>query len=82
MKQIFLLLILFTSSFTYADTIELSNGKTFEGTFSGRDGDNIKFEVDGISMSFKAADVKNIAMGSAAKTESKNKTATKNPAQK
>ena len=48
----------------YADTIELSNGKTMEGTFIGREGDTIKFEVDGINMSFEAKDVKNIAMGS------------------
>ncbi|VAW61463.1 hypothetical protein MNBD_GAMMA08-1747 [hydrothermal vent metagenome] len=83
MKQMFLLLILLTSSLTHADTIELSNGKTFEGVFSGRDGDNINFKVDGINMSFKAADVKNIAMGgSAARKESKTKTTTEKPAKK
>ena len=66
--KIFIALILLTiSPFTYADTIELNNGKTFDGTFSGRDGDNITFEVDGISMSFQAKDVKNISMGSAKK---------------
>lgn len=48
----------------YADTIELSNGKTMEGTFIGREGDTIKFESGGINMSFEAKDVKNIAMGS------------------
>lgn len=50
----------------HADTVELKNGKTFDGTFIGRDGDNIKFEVDGITMMFNSADVKNISMGSAA----------------
>jgi len=49
---------------SFADTIELSNGKIIEGTFTGRDGDTIKFDVDGISMTFQAKDVKNIAMGS------------------
>lgn len=50
----------------HADTIELSNGKKMEGTFVGREGDTIKFDVDGISMSFQAKDVKNISMGTAA----------------
>jgi len=52
---------------SFADTIELSNGKTIEGTFTGRDGDNIKFDVDGINMTFQAKDVKNISMGSTPK---------------
>lgn len=71
MKIFIALILLATSSFTYADTIELNNGKTFEGTFSGRDGDNIKFEADGINMSFQANDVKNISMGSTNKATGK-----------
>ena len=47
----------------YADTVELSNGKMMHGKFIGREGDAIKFEVDGINMSFQAKDVKNISMG-------------------
>ncbi|NRB37076.1 MAG: hypothetical protein HRU20_01255 [Pseudomonadales bacterium] len=54
------------SVFTHADTIELKNGKTLEGSFVGREGDSVSFEVDGISMSFKAGDVKNIAIGDSA----------------
>ena len=49
-----------------ADVIELSNGKKIEGTFIGREGDNIKFDADGITMTFNAADVRNISMGSMA----------------
>ncbi len=49
-----------------ADTVELTNGKKIEGTFVGREGNTIKFEVDGINMSFQAKDVKNISMGSTA----------------
>ena len=33
------------------------------GKFIGREGAPIKFEVDGINMSFQAKDVKNISMG-------------------
>jgi len=47
-----------------ADVLELNNGKTFDGTMVGKDGDNIQFESDGISMTFKASDVKNISVGS------------------
>jgi hypothetical protein len=46
-----------------SDVIELSNGKTIEGTFIGREGDSIKFDVDGIGMTFNASDVKNISIG-------------------
>ena len=49
-----------------ADVLELNNGKTFDGTMTGKDGDNIQFESDGISMTFKASDVKNISVGSSA----------------
>ena len=72
MKKLPLLIfsIISTLPVTYADTIELTNGKTLEGTFVGREGDAVKFEVDGINMSFQASDVKNISMGSAAKTDS------------
>jgi len=53
-----------------ADVLELNNGKTFDGTMVGRDGDNIQFESDGISMTFKASDVKNISVGSSAAPKS------------
>jgi hypothetical protein len=59
----FLLALMMTSVF--ADVIELKNGKKIEGTFIGREGDNIKFDADGITMTFNASDVKNISMGSA-----------------
>jgi len=59
-----LIIPLLVSTVCFADTLELSNGKTIEGTFIGRDGDTIKFDVDGISMTFQAKDIKNIAMGS------------------
>ncbi len=68
----FVLSILMMSA-AFADTIELINGKKMEGSFVGREGDAIKFDVDGISMTFNAADVKNISMGSAAKTSSDTK---------
>ena len=63
-------------SVAFADVIELSNGKKYEGSFVGREGDAIKFDVDGISMTFDAADVKNISMGSVAKTTSETKSET------
>ena len=47
-----------------ADVLELKNGKTFEGSLISKDGDSIDFESDGISMTFKASDVKNISVGS------------------
>lgn len=68
----FALLVLLVSS-VFADEIELSNGKKIEGTFIGRDGDSIKFDADGITMTFNAADVKNISMGSAAPASSEAK---------
>ena len=61
----FVLLALMMTS-VFADVIELKNGKKIEGNFIGREGDNIKFDADGITMTFNAADVKNISMGSAA----------------
>lgn len=70
-----LLIASFSTNFTFADTIELSNGKKIEGTFSGRDGDTIKFNVDGIDMTFQAKDVKNIAMGSSTKTATESQAA-------
>lgn len=60
------LLTLLATSTLQADTIELNNGKTLEGSFIGRDGDVIQVDVDGITMSLNAADVKNIHLGSAA----------------
>ena len=61
----FIFLTLMVTS-VFADVIELSNGKKIEGTFIGREGDSIKFDADGITMTFNAADVKNISMGSMA----------------
>lgn len=62
---------LFNTNLAIADTIELNNGKTINGTFSGRDGDKIKFNADGINMTFESKDVKNIAIGDSASTTSK-----------
>ncbi|NRB42947.1 MAG: hypothetical protein HRU20_31515, partial [Pseudomonadales bacterium] len=59
-------LLLAVAAFSQADTITLSNGKTLQGSFTGREGDTISFDVDGISMSFNAKDVKAISMGDAA----------------
>jgi len=58
--------VIMAVSAVQADTIELKNGKVMEGTFIGREGDTVTFEVDGIGMSFKASDVANIGMGSSA----------------
>ncbi|MFV2058266.1 MAG: hypothetical protein ACC707_17510 [Thiohalomonadales bacterium] len=74
--QLMLLTLVLNSSMVIADTVELTNGKKIEGTFIGRDGDTVKFKVDGMSMTFQAKDVKNISMGSAAASTS-TKTATK-----
>lgn len=71
MNKATLLPLIFTllAPVAYADTIELSNGKTIEGTFTGREGDTIKFDVDGINMTFQAKDVKNISMGGSTTAE-------------
>lgn len=69
----FVLLVLMMSP-VLADVIELNNGKKIEGNFIGREGDGIKFDADGITMTFNASDVKNISMGSAAQTSSETKT--------
>ena len=61
----FILLMVMLSP-AMADVIELVNGKKIEGTFVGREGDSIKFDVDGIGMTFNASDVKNISMGNMA----------------
>lgn len=61
-----LLALVLSTSIVFADSIELNNGKTIDGKFIGRDGDAVKFEVDGMSMTFQAKDVKNISMGSSA----------------
>lgn len=68
-------LLALTTTVAVADTIELNNGKTFEGTFTSRDGDNIKFDVDGIPMTFSAGDVKNISMGASAQSSGEEKDA-------
>ncbi|HEB27918.1 MAG TPA: hypothetical protein ENI05_09115 [Porticoccus sp.] len=57
--------ILFSVGAT-ADTLELTNGKTMSGTFVGREGESIRFEVDGIIMTVPAANVTNISIGAAA----------------
>lgn len=57
--------ILFSVGAT-ADTLELTNGKTMSGTFVGREGESISFEVDGILMTVPAANVTNISIGSGA----------------
>ena len=59
-------LALLVSTSINADVLELNNGKTLEGTLAGKEGDSIMFEVDGISMTFKASDVKNISVGASA----------------
>ncbi len=67
MKEFSIILFLLLSiSAVYADTLELSNGKKMEGTFTGREDDAIKFTVDGINMTFQAKDVTNISIGSTA----------------
>ncbi|MEH6467147.1 MAG: hypothetical protein V7722_05910 [Porticoccus sp.] len=53
--------ILFSVGAT-ADTLELTNGKTMSGTYMGREGESVRFEVDGISMTFPAANVTNISI--------------------
>jgi hypothetical protein len=52
------------SSMAAADTLELVNGQTVEGTFVGRADGKVQFEVNGIVTSYDAKDVKNIAFGS------------------
>jgi len=61
----FAIVILFTlCSIALADTLELVNGQTVQGTFVGRSDGKIQFEVNGIVTSYNAKDVKNIAFGS------------------
>lgn len=67
MKKSWLIALAFLGfSTANADVLELNNGKIFEGTLAGKEGDSIQFEVDGISMTFKATDVKNISVGASA----------------
>ena len=61
----------------FADVIELNNGKKIEGIFVGREGDNVKFDADGITMMFNATDVKNIAIGSVSKEATNTSSETK-----
>jgi len=59
---------LFNIGNVVADTMILKNGKSFIGSFVGREGDNIKFEMDGgIPISVKASDVNDIKMGNITK---------------
>jgi hypothetical protein len=53
------------SSTSFADTLELVNGQTIEGSLVGKSGDKVQFEVNGIVSTYDAKDVKNITMGSA-----------------
>jgi hypothetical protein len=59
--------ILFSVGVT-ADTLELTNGKTVNGTYIGREGESVRFEVDGIPMTFPAANVTNISIDGEAPT--------------
>lgn len=59
---IFTLLI---GSTAVADTLELVNGQTIEGTLVGKTGDKVQFDVNGIVSTYDAKDVKNITFGSA-----------------
>lgn len=52
-----------------ADILELENGKTFDGTLIEKNSDTIQFETDGIAMTFNTSDVKNISVGSSAKSK-------------
>ncbi|MEH6652523.1 MAG: hypothetical protein V7707_21120 [Motiliproteus sp.] len=55
---------LLSSQLVLADLLELNNGKTFEGTLVSKEGDNIVFDADGMSITVKTADVKNLSLGS------------------
>ena len=69
MVRLFFLILFSTILFSVgatADTLELSNGKTMSGTFVGREGESIRFEVDGIIMTVPAANVTNISIGGGA----------------
>jgi len=51
-----------------ADTLELTNGKSMQGTFVGRDKGVVKFETkEGVVVSIDEKDVKNVVFGGAAK---------------
>ncbi len=51
---------------TVADTLQLSNGKSMEGTLVGRDKGIVKFKTkEGVVVSLDEKDVKNIVLGSA-----------------
>jgi len=51
-----------------ADTLELANGKSMEGTLVGRDNGVIRFKTkEGVVVSIDEKDVKNIAFGGSAK---------------
>jgi hypothetical protein len=77
MQRLFMfpLATLFISTLCFADTIQLKNGKTIEGTFIGREGDNIEFDADGITMTFKAEDVEAIDVGSTGSSSASSVTA-------
>lgn len=75
-------LVILACSSANADVLELNNGKTFEGTLAGKEGDSIKFEVDGISMTFNASDVKNISVGASAEPKAPSQKAKADKAEK
>ncbi|MBW2634089.1 MAG: hypothetical protein JRE14_08200 [Deltaproteobacteria bacterium] len=59
-----ILCLLLAANTIWADTLELTNGKKIEGTFVGRSDGSVKFEVDGITITYDEKDVKNISFGS------------------
>ncbi len=58
--------LLFWSGVAVSDTLELSDGSAVTGKFIGRTGSSISFEVDGITMTYPASNVKGITMGDSA----------------
>ncbi|NRB36928.1 MAG: hypothetical protein HRU20_00505 [Pseudomonadales bacterium] len=59
-------LLTLISSVSMADTMQLNNGKTLEGSFVGKQGDVITFNVDGIELSIQAKEVKGLSIASTA----------------
>ncbi len=59
-------ILLCWSGLAVSDTLELSDGSVVTGKFMGRTGNGISFEVDGITMTYPASNVKAITMGDSA----------------
>jgi hypothetical protein len=55
--------LLFWSGLAVSDTLELNDGSVVTGKFIGRTGNGISFEVDGITMTYPASNVKAITKG-------------------